>query len=59
VQIVGDDPLVTNAARVEEAARYRLATCVLIKPSQASTGFETQAALKAAHQKPPRQDRDG
>jgi enolase len=48
VQIVGDDLLVTNAARVAEAAREKLATCVLIKPNQAGTITETKAALDAA-----------
>jgi enolase len=48
VQIVGDDLLVTNAALVAEAARDRLATCVLIKPNQAGTISETRAALDAA-----------
>jgi enolase len=47
VQIVGDDLLVTNAARVAEAAREKLATCVLIKPNQAGTITETKAALDA------------
>jgi enolase len=48
VQIVGDDLLVTNAALVEEAARDKLATCVLIKPNQAGTITETHAAIKTA-----------
>ena len=48
VQIVGDDLLVTNATRVVEAARDRLATAVLIKPNQAGTITETKAALDAA-----------
>jgi enolase len=48
VQIVGDDLLVTNAARVREAARERLVTSVLIKPNQAGTITETKAALDAA-----------
>ena len=48
VQVVGDDLLVTNAARVEEAARDRLVTCVLIKPNQAGTISETHAALTKA-----------
>lgn len=50
VQIVGDDLLVTNAARVEEAAREKLATCVLVKPNQAGTISETKAALMTAQQ---------
>jgi enolase len=48
VQVVGDDLLVTNADRVETAARDRLATCVLIKPNQAGTISETHAALMRA-----------
>jgi enolase len=48
VQIVGDDLLVTNAARVEDAAREKLVTCVLIKPNQAGTVSETLAALRRA-----------
>jgi enolase len=47
VQIVGDDLLVTSAARVEAAARDGLATSVLIKPNQAGTITETLAALRA------------
>jgi enolase len=49
VQVVGDDLLVTDAARVAEAASRRLVTCVLIKPNQAGTVTETLAALDAAH----------
>lgn len=48
VQIVGDDLLVTDPARVEEAAREKLATTVLIKPNQAGTVSKTLAALRAA-----------
>jgi enolase len=48
VQVVGDDLLVTDAGRVAEAARDRLATCVLIKPNQAGTVSETRAAVRAA-----------
>jgi len=46
-QIIGDDFLVTNAARVNEAARDGAATAVLIKPNQAGTVTETMAALEA------------
>jgi enolase len=49
VQIVGDDFLVTNAARVDAAARARQVTAALIKPNQAGTVTETLAALDAAH----------
>jgi len=48
VQVVGDDLLVTDAKRVCEAAREKLATCVLIKPNQAGTVSETFTALEAA-----------
>ncbi len=48
VQIIGDDFLVTNAARVCEAATTRSVTAVLIKPNQAGTLTETKAALDAA-----------
>jgi enolase len=48
VQVVGDDLLVTNAARVAEAALRGLVTCALIKPNQAGTVTETLAALDAA-----------
>ncbi|HEY0441400.1 MAG TPA: phosphopyruvate hydratase [Xanthobacteraceae bacterium] len=48
VQVIGDDFLVTNAARVREAAGARQVTAVLIKPNQAGTLTETKAALDAA-----------
>jgi enolase len=48
VQVIGDDLLVTDAARVAKAAASRLANCVLIKPNQAGTITETLAALEAA-----------
>jgi enolase len=48
VQIIGDDFLVTNARRVQEAASTRACTAVLIKPNQAGTVTETKAALDAA-----------
>ena len=46
-QIVGDDFLVTNAARVERAAAAACVNAVLIKPNQAGTMTETHAALVA------------
>jgi len=46
-QVIGDDFFVTDAARVREAARQGAATAVLIKPNQAGTITETQAALEA------------
>ncbi|MEK9754572.1 MAG: enolase C-terminal domain-like protein, partial [Rhodospirillaceae bacterium] len=48
VQVVGDDFLVTNAARVRAAAKRKACNAVLIKPNQAGTITETQAALEAA-----------
>jgi enolase len=49
VQIVGDDYLVTNAARVRHAQAVRACNTVLIKPNQAGTVTETKAALDAAN----------
>jgi enolase 1/2/3 len=48
VQIVGDDYLVTNAARVRNAAGVGACNAVLIKPNQAGTITETLAAVEAA-----------
>lgn len=48
IQVIGDDYLVTNAARVEQAARERACNAVLIKPNQAGTISETLMALDAA-----------
>jgi len=48
VQIVGDDYLTTNAARVTEAAADRACNAALIKPNQAGTLTEARAALDAA-----------
>jgi len=44
-QIIGDDFLVTNAARVARAAEASSVNAVLIKPNQAGTMSETHAAL--------------
>lgn len=46
-QIIGDDYLVTNAARVEQAARDKALNAVLIKPNQSGTVTGTRAALEA------------
>ena len=46
-QVIGDDFLVTSAARVAEAAARRECTAVLVKPNQAGTVTETLAALAA------------
>jgi enolase 1/2/3 len=48
VQVIGDDFLVTNAARVRAAAAARTVTAALIKPNQAGTLTETKAAFDAA-----------
>ena len=48
VQVVGDDLLVSDAARVREAARDGAANCVLLKPNQRGTLSETLAAWHAA-----------
>ncbi|MEO0316461.1 MAG: phosphopyruvate hydratase [Pseudomonadota bacterium] len=48
VQVIGDDYLVTHAARVDAAASDRACNAVLIKPNQAGTISETLAALRAA-----------
>lgn len=48
VQIVGDDYLVTNAARVAKAAEKCACNSVLIKPNQAGTITEMRDALRTA-----------
>jgi enolase len=48
VQVIGDDFLVTSAARVADAAAQGACTAALIKPNQAGTLSETLAALEAA-----------
>jgi len=60
VQIIGDDYLVTNAERVEAAARARTVNAVLIKLNQAGTVTETRAALQAGKRagSPPRGRRE-
>jgi enolase len=47
LQVIGDDFLVTDAARVEAAAGAESCNAVLIKPNQAGTITETKAALRA------------
>ncbi len=46
--VVGDDFLVTDAARVAVAAKAGACTAALIKPNQAGTLTETKAAFDAA-----------
>jgi len=48
IQIIGDDFLVTSATRVRAAAAAGACNAVLLKPNQAGTVSETQAALEAA-----------
>jgi enolase len=48
VQIVGDDFLVTNAERVQQAAALGICNAVLVKPNQAGTVSEAKAALDMA-----------
>ena len=48
IQIIGDDFLVTSAARVGAAAAAGACNAVLLKPNQAGTVSETRAALEAA-----------
>ena len=48
VQIVGDDLLVTDAARVRAAADAAACNALLVKPNQAGTISETRAAFDAA-----------
>jgi enolase len=48
VQIVGDDFLVTNAERVQQAVAMGACNAVLVKPNQAGTVSEAKAALDTA-----------
>ena len=48
IQIVGDDFLVSDAARVRDAAARGAANTVLLKPNQRGTLSETRAAWDAA-----------
>lgn len=50
IQVVGDDFLVTDAARVRAAAQAGAANTVLIKPNQRGTLSETKAAWDAARE---------
>ena len=47
VQVIGDDFLVTSAARVAAAAAQGACNAVLVKPNQAGTVTEAKAALDA------------
>jgi enolase len=46
--VVGDDFLVTNAARIASSSAKGACTAALIKPNQAGTVTETKAAFEAA-----------
>jgi enolase len=48
IQIIGDDYLTTNAARVDAATVDHACNAVLLKPNQAGTLTETRAAFAAA-----------
>lgn len=48
VQVVGDDFLVTNAKRIEDAAEAGQCNAVLVKPNQAGTMTESKQAVAAA-----------
>jgi enolase len=48
VQVIGDDFLVTNAARVSVAAAEGQCNAVLLKPNQAGTVTETRETMEAA-----------
>jgi enolase len=50
LQIVGDDFLVTDAARIREAARTGCCNTALLKPNQIGTVTETLAAWQAARE---------
>jgi enolase len=50
IQIVGDDFLVTDAARIRAAAAQGAGNTVLIKPNQRGTLTETKAAWDAARE---------
>ncbi len=50
IQIVGDDYLVTDAARVQAAAADNSCNAVLLKPNQRGTLTETRAAWETAKQ---------
>ena len=48
VQLVGDDLLVTNIARINRSIEERASNAVLLKPNQIGTLTETRAALDTA-----------
>lgn len=48
IQLVGDDLLVTNTARLKEAIKLKAGNAILIKPNQIGTLSETLQAIKIA-----------
>lgn len=50
VLVIGDDLLVTNAARVREMSKIKACNGLLVKPNQAGTLSEAKSALDAAHE---------
>ncbi|MFQ5697771.1 MAG: phosphopyruvate hydratase [Myxococcota bacterium] len=50
VQVIGDDLLVTDAARIREAARTGACNAALIKPDQVGTLSEARSALETARE---------
>ena len=50
VAVVGDDFLVTRAARIQAAASKKACNAALIKPNQVGTLTEAKAAFDAAHE---------
>ena len=50
VQVVGDDLLVTDTARIAKAAAEGTVNAALIKPNQRGTLTEAKAALDAARE---------
>ncbi len=50
IQLVGDDLLVTNTARLREAIKLKAGNAILIKPNQIGTLSETLQAIKIAQQ---------
>ena len=48
IQVVGDDYLVTSAARVRRAAKAGACNTLLVKPNQAGTLSETREAFEAS-----------
>ena len=50
VQVIGDDALVSDAARVRQAVEAGACNAVLLKPNQAGTLTECRSALEAARE---------